>query len=330
MTAGGEPVFKSTGSFREPAEQTANDSGLSEIEGRNEVIRNQTPAERTPPPARIVSTRLSNSEIEKKLARLHDELDDLEEEARELRLRSPQSPYSGFVELGIGNARSTDPEREYVTLTARSSNNAPINISDWYLESYVSEERAALPEGARNMDRFRTTHTEPIRLEPGERAYILTSDPPFNVSFHENQCTGYLIDLADIYPTLRRSCPRPIDELEEFSRIQYDNDACYDFVERISRCEIIDEDEIEGADISRACELFVRDELAYDGCVENHQYDPLFDNIGYWRVYLSRERSDTDDEDDADEDKTLDLWRKEREILRLIDENDRVIDVIEY
>lgn len=259
--------------------------------------------------------RLSNEEVERRVARIFDELDKLSEEIRQHRLREPASPYVGMVELGRGNARSTDPDREYLILTADNGNESGINISDWYLESYVTENRTAIPDGARILERFRSQKASAIFLEPGQKAYLSTNEPPFNISFHENICTGYLRYQEDFYPSLSRSCPDPEKEMLRFANIALDNDACYDFVERIGRCELVDENDARDADISKACEKFVIDNLDYDSCVDNHRYDPFFDNVGHWRIYLDRDEEQ---------------WRKEREIIRLLDGNDRVIDVIEY
>lgn len=289
------------------ATSTPSQGTTQTITSRNETITRVAAPKETP--------KLSNEEIEKRVAKIYKELDTLREDLREAKLREPTSSFATMADLRIGNARTTDPEREYLTLRANSRNTTPVPISDWYLESYVTKERAALPDGARILDRFRTQYTAPISLEPGETAYLLTAETPFNVSFHENLCTGYLVQFEDVYPSLQRRCPLAKDEMIRYANIDLDNDACYDFVEDIHRCEIIDEDIINDADVSGACRQFVADNLDYDNCVSNHRYDPFFDNVGTWRIYLDRDEE---------------LWRKEREIIRLMDGNDRVIDVIEY
>jgi len=259
---------------------------------------------------------VSNRELEEKIKDLYDDLDSLSDDLRDLKLREPVSPYGGMATLSRGNARDTDPEKEYLILRANRNNGAPLPISDWYLESYVTEKKAALPEGARTLETFHSTKDEKILLLPGEQAYIITGETPLRVSFHENTCTGYLRDEYDFYPSLSSSyCASPSDELADSSYVDLDDDSCYDFVDSLSRCEYLDEDEIEGADISRGCERFVEKAFNYNDCVLNHKNDPLFDDVGYWRVYLDR---------------TKELWRDEREIIRLIDENDRVVDVLEY
>lgn len=287
---------------REAGERTGTERSVRE--------RNTTPRSAEP-------ERLSNREIEQRIADIYDDLDDLTEELREAKLREPISPHADRVTLRASRARTQDPEDEYLTITASSRNEVPINISDWYLESYVTGERVGIPQGARvpvAQHRSQNRLTD-IFLLPGERATLQTTESPVDFSFHENVCTGYFAEQHDFSPSLGRRCPDAEDEMVDFTRISVEDDSCYDFVERIGRCEIVPDDEIFEADLSRACELFVIDELTYQGCLANHKNDPFFDDVGIWRIYFDRNRAQ---------------WRSEREIIRLMDEERRVVDVVEY
>jgi hypothetical protein len=237
------------------------------------------------------------------------------EEVREAILRDPISPYSGKVDLSIGSVRGTDPDREYLTLRANSKNTEAIAISHWYLESYVTEERAVFPNGDRLMTSWRSPASEDIFLFPGERAYLMTGESPINASFRENICTGYLSEEKTFYPSLSKRCPRPLTEMERFGNIELDNDKCYALVEHIGSCKIPTDEQIDDANIGGACLRFIENTFNYNDCVSLHRYDPYFDRDGYWRIYLEEPNE---------------LWRPEREIIRLMDEENRVIDVIEY
>lgn len=264
---------------------------------------------------------LSEREVEERIADIKEDLGDLKEAERKARLLEPKSPYQGLVELQSGNAREERWSREYVTI--RSAHDAPpIDVTGWSLESYVTRERSKIPSGDRTVETFGYPVLARIVLLPGEDAYIITGRSPVKASFHENTCTGYFAEEKEVYPSLRRQCPNPIDEMEEFSRVAYDNDDCYDFVENLPRCEAFDDtdelrDMLDERDISLSstCKNFIVNELTHDACVENHRNDPLFDNVGSWYIYLGR---------------TRDLWRAEREIIRLLDGNGRVVDVVEY
>ncbi len=280
----------------------------NQVQNTNTTISESQPVKPAPDP-------LTDEQLERKVIRLYSELDDLNEELRELEIRKPVSPYTKQIDLRIGNARSTDPGREYLILEAERKNSESIEVSDWYVESYVTEKRVALSEGIRVPPKRTSSKTEPIFLEPGERAYILTQESPVDFSFHENLCTGYLANYSDFNPSLKRSCPDPEKEMLRFANIKLDDDSCYDFVERVRQCEVVDEDNLEEADLSKACTYFIENNLNYTDCVKNHRNELFFDDVGYWRIYLDRDE---------------DIWRKEREIIRLMDENDQVIDVIEY
>jgi len=259
-------------------------------------------------------TPLSNEQIEKEVEKILGELDGLEESLRDAELRDPVSPYAGLVTLSAGKAKDTDADKEYLMITANRSNQNAVVISDWYVESYVTESEADFPEGVELLRTKTDRKDSKINLKPGERAYVITGRSPLYVSFRENECTGYLAETKDVYPKLNKSCPMPTDELLLHPDIK-DIDECFEFVEGIKKCEIVDNDELDDAHLSQSCDAFVEDVLEYDGCVEDHSDDPTFFSVGDWRIYLGEKRE---------------LWRSTREIIRLMDENDRVVDVVEY
>jgi hypothetical protein len=261
---------------------------------------------------------LTDLQTEQKIKNLFDELDSLSKKVREEKLREPRSPYAGTVSLSTGNVWSTDPKSEYLILRANYDNKNPVDISNWYLESYVTDNRAAIPRGTRLLQAYRSKETSDIFLNPGEEAYLISGKVPLplNVSFHENRCSGYLSSLATFYPSLSYRCPYPIDELKKDHYVSLDNDPCYNYVQSLWSCKTITEDDISGQnDLSGACRQFLSNTLNYNSCVSIHGREPLFDNVGAWRVYLGR---------------IEEIWRSQREIIRLMDGNDRVIDVVEY
>lgn len=259
--------------------------------------------------------KLSPNEIESRVASLYHELDSLTEKLREAKLREPISPYVGRVDLRMGNARAEDPDEEYLEIRASFDATQHTNISNWYLESYVTDERVALPQGDRVVERRRKPVQSDIVLDPDESAYVMTGESPIHTSFRENMCTGYLSRIESFYPSLSWSCPSPETEMRRFADIALDDDSCFDFVERIGICLTPSDESIDDADLSGACRRFVEQTLNYEDCVEKHQTDPFFDNPGTWHIYLEQDEE---------------LWRPKREIIRLMDENDQVVDVIEY
>jgi hypothetical protein len=262
------------------------------------------------------SSPTSQADIEEEIAQIYEDLETLEEEARGVKLRSPQSPYAGKLFLRTGNVSETVPKYEHLLLEASEENTSGITISGWKIESYVSDEEAIIPKGDRVLEDPYKPIKESIVLLPGETAYLVTGDTFLNISFRENICTGYLDERGTIYPSLGTSCPAPIDEMEASGEIGRGNDDCYDFVETIGVCETPSKKVVDDTPrLGGTCRDFVLETLNHDDCVRLHKNDPLFTEEGYWLIYLEE---------------STDLWRDEREIIRLLDTEGRVVDVIEY
>lgn len=261
------------------------------------------------------SPTLSAEEVEKKVEEIYKELDEKEGDLRLLELMSPESPYAGMVTVKRGDAKATDAQREYIIISAHADNATAVEISGWTLESYVTNSESEIPEGARFLKSHTTRTEEPIFLKPGESAYVTTGDTPIKTSFRENICTGYLAEYGSFYPSLKKECPLPPDELLQFSSVKSSDDNCAEFVNDIKRCEIVDDNEIDAENLSSSCRSFINNVLDYEGCVAKHDNDPHFYTSGAWRIYLDESRE---------------LWRSTREIIRLLDTEERVVGIIEY
>lgn len=255
------------------------------------------------------SARVTESD----LASAYRDLEQVRIEFEDAQIRGERSPFEGMLTLRRGNTFTEEPEEEYLTIYAHSSNREPVNITNWSLESYVTGEGSLIQRGIPFYSNNIVNRETSIELEPGETAIVVTGESPLGVSFHENRCIGYLGEQQDFIPSLPYSCPSPRDEMERYTNVGLDDDACYDFVNRLSQCRTVDDDEIP-SDVGNACRIFLQNDLTYRGCLENHQGEPFF-NEGRWRIYLDR----------VDE-----LWRDKREIILLIDANGRTVDVLEY
>lgn len=259
--------------------------------------------------------QLTNREIQQQLEELYDEAWELEQAVDRAIRREPTSRYRDYVQLRASRVGSTDPNDEYLTLSLAS--NAPeINISDWYLESLVTEKRMNIPDGS-YLYRENVTRNvqQPIVLQPRQRAFLFTGESPLRTSFQENACMGYIERENDISPSLTRSCPRPLELMERYDDIALDDDSCYSFVGSVGRCERIEYDDPRLDDLSRNCRNFVRNYLTYENCVAQFSWRTDFYDENDWYVYFDRDEE---------------YWRSVREIIRLIDEYDEVVAVIEY
>lgn len=263
----------------------------------------------------ITTPQQTVAEKENRIVELYQNLDTLKDEARVSKLWGTPSPYRDIVTLAQGNVWATDPDEEYLTMRYEKDSGSDINISDWYVESYVTRERAGIPEGDRVLETWRRPEYVDIYLRPREEALLITGDSPIKVSFRENLCTGYLSAEKDFFPQLVNRCTSPIDELKDYGRIRLDDDECYNFVESMGTCDIPSERRMQDADVDGRCESFIDMTFDYNSCVSNHKTDPFFTRDGYWYIYFDRDE---------------DLWRGEREIIRLMDESGSVVDVLEY
>jgi len=273
------------------------------------------PTTSQPPP-------LSPQEVEAGLSNAYQRVGQLKADMADAKLWGNPSPYRDAVVLSNSNAASTDPETEYLMLYSYA--NEPVDISGWRLESVVTGKTVYIPFGARLPRGGRISDTGRILLDRGESAYLVTGESPIGVSFHENKCTGYLAEFQDFYPSLPHQCPSPLDEMHAFGNIDLDNDRCYDFVQTLSSCRIVDADKAVMR-ISASCREFVENELTYSACVANHKTDPYFYQ-GAWHIFFEKERDRDRDEDDTSDD----LWRSEREIIRLLDDTGKTVSVLTY
>lgn len=263
----------------------------------------------------VVPPSISTPEIEKQVDDIYKRLDVLAAEEREKEIEGSASPYAGMFTLKAASAKATDPQKEYLTLTANSNNAASVKITGWKLESFVTNSKVTIGDGARLLESHNSRDDEAIYLNPGEVANLITGETPIRVSFRENECTGYLAEYGTFTPSLKKSCPMPSDELLQFSNVKTSDDECYEFVDKIKQCEIVDSDKINDADLSGSCESLIENVLNYEGCVDKHEDDQTFFEKGDWRIYLDRKGE---------------LWRSTREIIRLLDENNKVVATVEY
>lgn len=227
-----------------------------------------------------------------------------------------KSPYKGMVSIKkqTSGPRSTDVSREYITLTTTSGNQSGVIISDWKLISVVSGSTVKIGKASPRIYAGEINIEQTITLRPKDTVYITTGRSPLGVSFKVNKCTGYFTQFQKFTPTLRKSCPQPEEEITYYKddpSIFLDN-ACMDFVNRLSRCSVYTKPL--PLTLSRSCNEAIIGEINYNSCVDKHQDDSDFSKPE-WRIFLKREKE---------------LWREKREIIKLVDENGKLVDFYSY
>jgi len=251
------------------------------------------------------------------------------------RFTGGSSIYSGKVLLGKGTATSRDRRREYLKLEANSSNAQAINISNWIVRSTITGVAGVIGKGAQTPIAGVVNRSDNILLAPGQTAIVSSASSPVGSSFLINKCTGYLDQFQSFTPSLSRECPRPENEnisvygITVFGLGSTDYDVCVDFLKGISQCRLVstarpggfteckslnpDVGSIDCVDFD-ACREFVNKEVNYNACVDSHFNDQNFFG-DEWRIFLGG----------SDE-----LWRRDNEIIMLIDEFGEVVDVVSY
>lgn len=216
-------------------------------------------------------------------------------------------------EKRTSGAKQTDPSREHVIIRADKSNAQPILITGWKLISASTGRQVEIGKGVKLFFAGDINKEQPLFLRPGERAVITSGRSPIGVSFLTNKCTGYFEQFQNFQPSLPRICPTPEQELELVNPdLRFFGDDCLDFIERIPRCTLVLKSLPPNFPVE--CREFIIDELNYAQCVVYHKDD--FDFFAAeWRVFLDHDQE---------------LWKKKREIIKLVDSEGNLIDTLSY
>jgi hypothetical protein len=223
------------------------------------------------------------------------------------------SPYAGMVTIASNNASASDPAQEYVELQASSDNTGDVDVTGWSLQSAVSGLHASLPEAAPIFVGGTVNNVVPVHLAPSASAIVTTAASPIGVSFQETLCTGYLAQLQTFSPSLGDSCPTPSDALPQTAEnLRAYGSACIDYVNNMPSCYFAGTSL--PTTLSKACQNFISTNLSYNGCVAMYRSQQDFASPT-WRLYLAMRR---------------DFWNNSHDVIRLLDDKGRIVDVLSY
>jgi len=228
------------------------------------------------------------------------------------------SPASGLVTISKrGDSLSTaDINYEYIIITANADNAQPVNISNWSLQSMISDEWIGLPQGVDSYVAGEVNEVGDIYLRPGEEAIVATKKSPVGVSFRVNQCSGYLSSTQTFEPAISKQCVDPKDIVPAtIENLKLYGDECVTFAQNLNRCTYVTSSTRGYDTLSPACLAYIQPRLTYNYCVEQHVHDADFYKAKEWRIFLNQDHI---------------LWRENYEVIRLLDEQFRTIDVITY
>lgn len=250
----------------------------------------------------------SSSDPSSQLQDLQNQYNDLSAQAQDAKNRGTPSPYQGVVTLAIAGATDSG-SNEYVEIDGHGK---AVNVSGWSLVSTLTGKRGVIPQAADPFVLGALNRVLPVMLGSGDSAIIATGVSPVGVSFRESSCTGYLAQMQEFTPQLDNSCPAPSDILpaNEQNYQTYGTD-CVDYVASIPSCEFPAQ---MPSSLSANCRAFVQNNLSYNGCVSAHQSDIDFKRPT-WRLYLAS---------------GVDLWSDRHDVIKLLDDQGRVVDAVQY
>lgn len=278
-------------------------SGGATTTNQNEVKSgNQNQSEvKEDEPKNTIEIAEDIKDIESKLARIQEEINDLLEEGK-------RSPLYGKISIST-SGRDNNLNEEYVRLRISSSFNDKVPVTGLTLYSPLTGKSAVIGPAVEIPRVGKPNQPVTVMASPGDTIYVLTGTSPLGISFRTNLCTGYLAQYQTFEPSLREECPAGDDEAKFLQVESALGNACMEKLDDLPRCEIIPESKITG---DTNCSNFATSNLNYNACVSNHFGDTEFPGTE-WRVYLNA---------------TTELWRNDDDIIELLDANNKIIDTV--
>ena len=228
--------------------------------------------------------------------------------------RYVHSPYSGSVVFldRVSSIKELDPNREYVVLLASNILSDSITITGWNVFDRQGKIAYEFPDTVKVLGSDGGGHiTSPTTVKPGDAVIISSGRSPVGTSFRVNKCSGYRSQFKNFVPTIKTSCPTPIDEFTRVGTVPFTDSVCYETVASLPACTTVTSIP---AGVSKECRDFLENVLTESGCVAAHRNDPDFFSPE-WRIFLNSE---------------TELWKGRDNVLYLADENDLLVATLVY
>ncbi|MEA2112946.1 MAG: hypothetical protein U9P50_03175 [Patescibacteria group bacterium] len=245
------------------------------------------------------------------LKQTQQETEKLQQELLELKTEQNKSSFTGKITISRCKGSKTDVDQEYIKLSVKDSVNEKILISDWSFKSEMTGIEIKIGNASKLPYTSQINTESPLFVSGGDEIIILTGRSPIGVSFQVNKCSGYLEQFQDFNPHLDKDCPLVEDEDLPVSGPNAFNDNCWDYIEKISRCET---PLIFPLDMQYECRTYLTNEVNHNTCINNYKNKSGFYKPE-WRIFLDRKNE---------------LWKKDREIIRLLDAQGKVVDTYSY
>ncbi len=246
-----------------------------------------------------------------KLEQTKKEIEEAKISLEKLKEEENISPFKDKIKIKRCRGPQTDVNEEYLELSVSLPVDEKILISDWSLKSEMTGTEIKIGEASKLPYTSQINKEYPVFVSGGDKIIILTGRSPIGVSFQINKCSGYLEQFQDFNPSISKKCPLVENEdLPVFGPNAF-NDECWNYIEHISRCET---PLVFPLDMQYECRNYLTTEVNYNACVDNHKNGDDFYQPE-WRIFLGR---------------INELWKKEREIIQLLDAQGKTVDVYTY
>jgi hypothetical protein len=251
-------------------------------------------------------------EIARELDKATQETEDVARAIEKIKAAEKASPLKDLVDLSRSGAGSSKPAEEYLTITVSKNVSEPgVLVTGWRLVSPITGRSVTIGTGARLAWSGQVNTESDIVALPGEHIVVTSGKSPIGTSFLENRCTGYFEQFHAFKPILRAECPSASEDAVYNPRGGM-NDGCFKYLDTLPRCAM--PLKTQPAGLSSECYSFIADTVNYNGCVALHRSDAGFYGRD-WRVFLNQNEE---------------LWKQEREVIELLDQNGKTIDVVTY
>lgn len=262
------------------------------------------------------SNKTTNTPTEKQIGReikkVEKSVKEIAKEIEVLEENKNASVYKDIIQMSISGRGSTDPKKEYVTLSVSSKLKNPVNITGWQLKSLSTNRSVSIGQAIPLFFSQSSNIKQDVYLKAGEKAYVVTGKGNMNeISFQVNKCSGYHSQFFSFTPSLKQQCPYLEDEPNNIPTTPV-NDSCFDFIENLPRCRI--QTKPLPSEFTFECRNFILEKMTYASCVSVHKNDPDFYSKE-WRLFLGRTES---------------LWKKSREAVVLLDNEGKTVDTVEF
>ncbi len=258
-----------------------------------------------------ISSSNSDYELVQKINDAQRQVDELKKKVEEQEKNKTLSKYRDLVSISYVS-RYGDQNSEYVQIRTSGSGTTTVNVTGWTLKSESSGRAVNIPKATKLFFADSPNSEEDIILSANENLYLVTGYSSNGSSFKVNKCSGYLSQFQTFNPSLYTSCPAPRDETLSSIPQTLNNDACFEYIERMPSCRI--QTENLPANWSYECTKFIYDKINYPSCINTHKSDKDFYG-NEWRVYLKRSER---------------IWKDSREKITLYDNEGKIVSTISY